>query len=333
MTPHPPATSPATMCVLLAALVSMLVVLPGNATAQQTFRPADPIASIDGEPILLGELNYLLASKLRVKDLSSVNIDVQRASSALLVKQHLAMQSLRRQGGESLQTLLDRDWDRFVEEIGRTGLELDQFCKQNLSNEKSVRHARDWDVAWRSYLKSKMTVANLRRFYEMHAEKYASAAWEVSHIFVPIEQGNADSAEIAEQRIEQVVEHLNAAGQSAPELARRFAEMAIRESDGATAKQGGKIGWVSKPGDLPEAVMDAVRLTETGSVSTPIRTPLGQHLVLVHDKSVKKIPFEQLSDQSALRRDAAGALFEALVQANPDAKVTWYIKPLRPPSQ
>lgn len=302
-----------------------------NAIAQQSYRPSDPIASIQGEPVLLGELNYLLTSKLGVKDLSDVNIDVKRASSASLVRQHQAMNTLRQQGGESLQALLDEDWEVFVQGLKRKGLSVDQFCQQRLANEKSVRASRDWDSAWRRYLKSKMTDANLKRYYQLHAEKFASARWNVSHLFLPIDKDSADSAEIAELRLKQIVAELGSQSFSAAQIAERFADLAASESDGATAQEGGKLGWVSGTGALPKPVMDAIRETEVGAVSAPVRSPLGYHLILVHEKMVNQIPYEQVTDLNPLRRDAANLLFEALVARQSNVPVIWYIKTLQPP--
>jgi hypothetical protein len=41
--------------------------------------------------------------------------------------------------------------------------------------------------------------------------------------------------------------------------------------------------------------------------------------------------FEDLTDQSALRRDASAALFDVLVKQANDAKVVWFVDELRPP--
>jgi hypothetical protein len=43
--------------------------------------------------------------------------------------------------------------------------------------------------------------------------------------------------------------------------------------------------------------------------------------------------FDELVDQSKLRRDAANALFENLVAAQRDVKIDWFVATLRPPDQ
>lgn len=296
------------------------------AFGQQTYEPSDPIASIDGDPVLMGELNFLLMSKLRVKDPSRVDIKVRQASSALLVRQHLAMKSLRVQGGDTLQSMLDRQWNGFADEIRRQGSSIQKYCKLHKTNEQSIRRSRDWDYAWRTYLKTMMTDSNLKRFYQMNTKEFGSRKSKVSHIFLPVDGDQANAAGIAEQRIREIAEQVQSA--SANQRETRFSDLARKESDGATAAEGGAIGWVSKVGDLPAAVMKAIRATDDGAVTAPVRSPLGFHLVLVHESSAIDVPFEKVKDLSKLRRDAAKRLFDALVERQKDAKVSWYIKQL-----
>ncbi len=297
-----------------------------------TYRPSDPIASVDSAPVFLGELNYLLVGKLKIKNLDAVPMEVQRASAALLVKQHLALSSLKRQGGQALQQILDRDWQSFVDELSRQGTSIDQYCSQRSSDAQSVRNSHDWDAAWRSYVKSKMTDENLKRFYQSNAETYADVSWDVSHIFLPVEKDQANSKAIAEQRMTRIVTDL-AASSSPAERANRFAELARQESDGSTAKQGGRIGWVSKPGDLPSAVLSQIRQISVGETTSAVESPLGFHLALVHDRRSESVAFEQLADQSQLRRDAASRLFDTLAKQSEQATVIWYMKQLRPDAQ
>ena len=177
-----------------------------------------------------------------------------------------------------------------------------------------------------------MTDANLKRYYQLHPEKYAQTRWDVSHLFIAVDRELPDAKAISEQRINAIAADLQTQQlESREKLAQRFAELARRESEGATAKDGGRIGWVSKPGDLPKSVLDAIRVTDQGTVSQVVLSPLGYHLVLVHDKTILEVPFEQVQDLGPLRRDAADALFEGLISLQRDAKVAWYLNELRPP--
>ncbi|MCO8120589.1 peptidylprolyl isomerase [Stieleria sp. TO1_6] len=323
----------------LALWVGAVILTSTNLVAQRSeaspkLEFSDPIAAIDGAPVFWGEVSYLLATKLRIKDPAQADLNVQRASSALLVRQHLAMRSLRQQGGDRLETLLDRQWQSFLTGLQQRGQSIEQYCERSISDERSVHHAIDWETAWRGYLKSRMTDQNLKRYYQANAALYQPTKWDVSHLFLGIDaQNRTDSLEIAKQRITLIKEKLESAKASAGLLESTFADLARDESEGATANDGGHVGWVSDRGDLPANLIDAIRKTDVGSVTPVVRSPMGFHLALVHDRSTTEVQYEQLADPAQLRRDAADALFDTLVDAQRGVTVTWYLKQLQPPTE
>ncbi|MEO1530206.1 MAG: peptidylprolyl isomerase [Planctomycetota bacterium] len=307
---------------------SMLVaVSPSHA---EDLRPTDPYASINGYPVFVGELNLLLMQKLGARDPMQVNENVRRASASLIVRQHLAMQSLREQGGESLAQLLDRNWSSFSAELKRQGFTVTQYTKRFQSDATSMRAAQDWQTAWKAYLRSRLTDENLKRFYQTSPERYAGARWDVSHLFFAVDRSDPDSKAVALERAEQIRARLEESS-SEDQLASEFAEFARTESDGATAEDGGRIGWVSKTGDLPGLVMASIRRTNENGVTKPVVTSRGVHLALVHKKASRDVAFEDLKDRAQLRRDATDRLFTELVSRQKDPKVTWLVAKLRPP--
>lgn len=309
-------------------LVGLLFCLTSPALADDKYEPGDPIAAIDGAPIYLGELNLILTERLRARDLDGLDLQVQQATAALLVRRHLAMKSLRQQGGEVLESMIRREIETFAGEARRRGSSLAEQAKARKANEKSLTADIAWRVAWSQYLKSRLTDANLRRYFESQRDRYAGNRWEVSQIFIKLDMRDQASVEAAEQEMAALGQQLQSGGT----IAEAFADAARLHSDSPSAAQGGMVGWVEKPGDLPSSVMDAVRATKVGTISPPIRSPLGLHLVLVHRNQPGKLSFDDLTDQAQLRRDAANALFDALIAQQRDAKVTWFVGALRPPS-
>ena len=297
------------------------------ASADERYGPEDPFAAIDGEPIFLGELNLILAERLRVRDLDRVSLDVKRATAALLVRRHLALNSLQQQGGDSLAAMIDRKIDAFAQEAARRGSSLAEQAKSRLADEPSLKADIRWRTAWGEYLKSQLNEPNLRRFFARQHSRYAGGRWKVSQIFVDLDSSDAASIAVAEQKMKDLADQVRASDS----VADAFSQAAKQYSDAASAASGGMVGWVEKEGDLPASVMNAVRETEPGDVSQPVRSPLGMHLVFVHDSQAGKLTFDELSDQSQLRRDAADALFDTLVRRQSDAKIVWFIGALKPP--
>lgn len=95
----------------------------------------------------------------------------------------------------------------------------------------------------------------------------------VRHILVRTNQITSD--EQAQQRLRQLRERL-LAGES-------FEELARRNSDDATAPQGGDLGWVS-PGETVPAFEQAMNGLKPGEVSEPVKSPFGWHLIEVLER-------------------------------------------------
>ena len=316
--------------VLTHVLRGLLLVLAGtnhSAAADDKYGPDDPIAAIDGEPVFLGELNLILTERLSARDLDRIGIEVQQATAALLVRRHLAMRSLRQQGGDALESMIRRQVESLASEARRRGSDLAKQAKARMADEKSLLADIAWRTAWSQYLKSRLNEANLRRYFDQQRDRYAGNRWEVSQIFVKMDTRDAESVKAAKQNMSELADQIRASDAAAES----FADAARQHSDSGSAAQGGMVGWVEKDGDLPSSVMAALRMTEVGNVSQPVRSPLGMHLVYVHRAEPGKLTFDDLTDQAQLRRDAADALFDALIAKQRDAKITWFIPALRPP--
>jgi hypothetical protein len=316
------------VCLVIGCL-DLVVSCSKPALADQKYEPQDPLAAIDGDPIYLGELHLILTERLKVQDLSKLGVEVQQATAALLVRRHLAMRSLRAQGGESLDAMIRKQVESFSSEAARRGSSLAEQARLRMADENSLKADLAWRIAWAQYLKSKLTDANLRRFFEQRRLHYAGHRWEVSQIFLDMDTSDKSAVANAEQSLADLCEELRGSA----DVAQAFADAARQHSDAGSAGTGGKIGWVEKDGDLPGSVMALIRKTEAGQIAGPVRSPLGLHVVYVHRSEPGKLQYEQLTDQSQLRRDAADAMFDALVNQQRDANIQWFIPALKPPPE
>ncbi len=137
------------------------------------YRPEDPIAAVNGDPIYVGELNLVLIERLGLKQLDDTTIELQQAAALLLVRRHLAMKSLKTLGQDALQAVIQQRLDAMVEGLRRTDSSLAKYSAARMSDEKSLLADLSWKVAWGQYIKSKLTEANLRRYFEANRERYA----------------------------------------------------------------------------------------------------------------------------------------------------------------
>ncbi|MGA9025078.1 MAG: peptidylprolyl isomerase [Steroidobacteraceae bacterium] len=62
-----------------------------------------------------------------------------------------------------------------------------------------------------------------------------------------------------------------------------FGQLAIANSNGQTALDGGQLGW-RKGSQLPQFILDLVTKMKPGDVSEPVRTPSGFHIVKLNER-------------------------------------------------
>ena len=289
---------------------------------------SDTIFSIDGQQVAVGELNLILGERFGVRQLPDAAIEVKQAAAAILVRRHLAMRSLRQQGGDKLADLIRSDYQRFQEDRKRSGSSVREYAEQRGADERSLEADLAWRTAWRTYLRSRMTDDNLRSYFRREHRRYDGGRWDVSHLFLSVDPSDQTSLTSATDRMKMLAAKVHAADS----IEQAFAASAKRNSEAGSAPQGGRVGWVRYAGDLPHRLMRRVYRMKEGQVSEPIRSSLGVHLILLHQYEPGDLTFDELTDLSRLRRDATDMLFEALVNGNNDARVVWHLEQYRPPS-
>lgn len=97
----------------------------------------------------------------------------------------------------------------------------------------------------------------------------------LSHILVALPEGaSPQQIQEAQARTESLLERLRAGEE--------FSQMAVAESDGQQALEGGSLGW-RKASQLPSLFADVARNLERGEISEPIRSASGFHIVRMDD--------------------------------------------------
>ncbi len=133
----------------------------------------------------------------------------------------------------------------------------------------------------------------LRREYESAGQRYREAAErEAAHILIEVPQDADEEAEQeALEKIRSLRERLEE-GASFAELAEEYSE------DSGSAQQGGDLGFI-KRGMMVEPFEEALfSLSGDGSVSDPVRTTYGWHLIKLLDvREREQKPFEEVKDE------------------------------------
>ena len=145
-----------------------------------------------------------------------------------------------------------------------------------------------------------------------------------SHILVKVDaKADAAAQKAAETRIRDVLKQIRAGAD--------FATLARQVSEDSTRNAGGDLGWIQKNGQMVKPFEDAVFATPAGSVSEPVKTEFGWHLVQVreikpsHGKSFEEArpELERLvadSERERTYNDLAGRLADEVLK-NPNSLV------------
>ena len=103
---------------------------------------------------------------------------------------------------------------------------------------------------------------------------YTLAEADVSHILLRTNDGHDDASQKAQ--IDAIYRELQG-GADFASLARRYSE------DAQTAAKGGDLGWVSAD-QFSGELAQAIEKQSVGSISKPVKTPYGYHIILVRDR-------------------------------------------------
>jgi peptidyl-prolyl cis-trans isomerase D len=138
--------------------------------------------------------------------------------------------------------------------------------------------------------------ASLRQRYEQEKARFVEPEQRlVSHILVPVAEGADEAAQQAAQaQAQQIAQQARAPGADFAALAR------ANPGDPGSAAAGGDLGWIQRDGSMVKPFEDAVFAAEAGSVSEPVRSPFGWHVIQLRDvRSGHQVPFEQVRDTLA----------------------------------
>jgi peptidyl-prolyl cis-trans isomerase SurA len=144
--------------------------------------------------------------------------------------------------------------------------------REELRQQLSVEQLRQRDVM------SRITVTprELDEFIvRQEGRASSSEEFSLSHILISTPtSANNDATRAAEQRINEIYAQV-LSGES-------FAELAVANSDGQNALEGGSLGW-RRGDELPTLFADVVPGLQRGQVSEPLRSASGFHLVRLDD--------------------------------------------------
>lgn len=124
---------------------------------------------------------------------------------------------------------------------------------------------------------------DLKKYYEQNKARFVQPARvDISHIQITIPAGASDQGrKQAHDKAAEILKKVQANPSS-------FAELAKTESqDAGTAKNGGKLGWITK-GSWPANLEQTIFALQKGGVSDVVEGPGGYHIFLANDVQAER---------------------------------------------
>jgi len=325
----------------------ILLLLIAAAVQAADYQELDRIVAVVGDDVILkSELDARLQEVTTRLEQQGIKLPPQdlleRQVLERLMEQRLQLAEAERLGIKVGDDTISAAVSRLAE---NSGLTLAEFRRTLEEGGVSFRDFRE-DVR-RELLVGRLQaqeVVNRILVTDQEVESYLAneagrpggrSAYHLLHILVATPDG-ASPEEIAKAKAkaEQLVDRLR--------QGEDFREVALSQSDGQHALQGGDLGWL-KPEELPSLLVETVSSLERGEISDPVRSASGFHIVKLEDyeggsdqvieqthaRHILIKTNELVSDQDARQRLAqlrarilGGDDFAALARSHSDDKVS-----------
>ncbi|MCG6937957.1 MAG: peptidylprolyl isomerase [Gammaproteobacteria bacterium] len=251
--------------------------------AHATLKPLDHIVAVVNEDVIT---NTMLNN--RVKDFQK-QIDISQL--ARIEPETLKKQVLERMIVDAIQlqqakqfgiTIDDLMLNRMLEQLAKNNkMSLEKF-RETIENEgldyrrfrEETRNEVIIKQLQQRIIASKITVSDqeVQQYIEQNESLDSSKiSYHLRHILIATpEEASAEDIARAKEKADSIYEKITQGS--------KFEDLAIRESDGRNALNGGDLGE-RKASELPQLFVDAVRDLKPGESSKPIRSASGFHLL------------------------------------------------------
>lgn len=184
--------------------------------------------------------------------------------------------------------------DQLRKTLAGEGIDFGRFREQS-RDELIIKQLQQRLVA----SKINVTEQEINQFVQKSlVEKSDTAEYHLLHILIATPE-NATPEDISKsnEKARQLYSRIEAGTD--------FRELAIQQSDGRNALQGGDLGWRSAS-ELPEIFVDAVQSLGKGETTSPVRSASGFHILKILDKTSSSQMVKQTHARHILIRTGAG---------------------------
>ena len=244
------------------------------------------IASVNGENITETELNEALTAQYGVEILDT-----------LITEKIIELEAEKLELSVTEEEIL-AEYEDYTTQYGDEETFLEVLSSYNMDEEDVKEDIKNYLLTIKvmeDYVG--ITDEEIKTYFDENKTTYGQAAQvEASHILVE-----------NEETAQEVIEKLNA-GEDFAELAKEYS------TDTATQEDGGNLGYFGK-GEMEEAFENTAFAMEIDSISEPVETDYGFHIIKVTDK---------IEEQEAVFEDVKDTVYEDLLNSKVNEQYsTW----------
>ncbi|MCG6971222.1 MAG: peptidylprolyl isomerase [Gammaproteobacteria bacterium] len=176
---------------------------------------------------------------------------------------------------------------QFSQALRSDGLDYSEFRKR-IGDELTINRLQQREVANRVTV----TEQEVEDFLASQESQSApSDEYHIAHILVSIpEAATAERIQSAKQKAQKILDDLNQGTD--------FAQLAVAQSDGQQALEGGDLGWRTQA-QIPSLIAATIANMQVGQYSDAIRSPSGFHIFKLMDKRSNEV--QHIVNQTKVR--------------------------------
>lgn len=294
------------------------------------FYATGPVATVDGEEVSADEFNMVVELQIGAMAPEAVEAQgdqlkemiLQGLVAAFLIEREIENQSIEVDESDIDEMMMAQE-RMLLQQFGGDRQQMEATMEQQGVDETLMREQVERELAAEKLVSESSSIEvseqELRQQYQqIEAQLQQPEQARARHILLHVDDEAGNSDEVREQALG-LAEQLE-------DSTADFAELAEEHSDCPTASQGGDLGYFTRDQLMPEFTEVAFEI-EPGTISEPVRSNLGWHVMRVEDRRDEgAASFEEVRDelemmaQAQKMQEAAAGLVQRL-QENADIEL------------
>ncbi|MCP4264723.1 MAG: hypothetical protein GY777_03955 [Candidatus Brocadiaceae bacterium] len=255
--------------------------------------PNEVIATVNDQNILRLELDRILDKAKKRMNKSNLHLVEEKIINDLIT-QAVLKQFIKKEGIQVSPNRIEQEINTFRENIKKNPDSKDKSLETLLEEQggslDELRVALDISFSIDEYMEKTISEEEIEKYFRDNIGNFNGETVTASHILIDT-KGVEDETKLkeAKEKIDMIKAELDGGTD--------FVQLAKAYSDCPSAKSGGDLGVITS-GEMVKAFTDVAFATEVNSISEPVKTQFGYHIIKVTDRQGgTDIKFEDVKDK------------------------------------